>query len=301
MEWLNYHHLLYFWTAARTGSIANASKELLLAPPTVSAQIGQLEDALGEKLFARIGRRLTLTETGRIVFRYGEEIFGLGREMLDTLKDRPTGLPLRVQVGVADVVPKLIAYQLIKPALYISNQVRVVCREDQADRLLAELAVNELDAVLADAPMGAEVKVRAFNHLLGECGVSFYATRKLAAAHRVRFPRSMERAPLLLPTGNTAIRPRLDQWFEKHGIRPSILGEFDDFALMRTFGEAGLGVIPAPSVLERELRRRYGFERIGRAENVRAQFYAISVERKIKNPAVAAICDTAREQIFHTR
>lgn len=301
MEWLNYHHLLYFWTAARTGSIANASKELLLAPPTISAQIGQLEDALGEKLFARTGRRLTLTKTGRIVFRYGEGIFGLGREMLDTLKDRPTGLPLRVQVGVADVLPKLIAYQLIKPALYISSQVRVICREDQTDRLLAELAVNELDAVLADAPMGAEVKVRAYNHLLGECGVSFYATRKLAASCRGRFPRSLDRAPLLLPTANTAIRPRLDQWLEKHGIRPVILGEFDDFALMRTFGEEGLGVIPAPSVLERELRRRYGFVRIGRAEEVRAQFYAISVERKIKNPAVAAICDTAREELFHTR
>lgn len=301
MEWLNYHHLLYFWTAARTGSIANASRELLLAPPTISAQISQLEDTLGEKLFARSGRRLVVTEAGRIVFRYAEGIFGLGREMLDTLKDRPTGLPLRVQVGVADVLPKLIAYQLIKPALHISSQVRVICREDRTDRLLAELAINELDTVLADAPMGTEVKVRAFNHLLGECAVGFYGTRKLAAVHRGRLPRSLDRAPILLPTSHTAIRPKLDQWFEKEEVRPAVVGEFDDFALLRTFGEAGLGIVPAPLVLDHEMHRRYGFERIGQAGEVRAQFYAISVERKIKNPAVVAICNTARNKIFQSQ
>ena len=180
MEWLNYHHLLYFWTVARTGSIANASKDLLLAPPTISAQVSRLEHTLGEKLFARSGRRLVLTEAGRVVFRYAEDIFGLGRELMDTLKDRPTGRPLRVQIGVADVLPKLIAHQLITPALRVANQVRVVCREDRPDRLLAELAVNELDVVLADAPMGPTVKVHAFNHLLGECGLGFYGKPKLA-------------------------------------------------------------------------------------------------------------------------
>jgi LysR family transcriptional regulator, transcriptional activator of nhaA len=298
MEWLNYHHLLYFWTVARTGSIANASKELLLAPPTISAQISRLEDTLGEKLFVRSGRRLTLSEPGRIVSRYADEIFGLGREMLDTLKDRPTSQPLRVQIGVVDVLPKLIAYQLIVPVLYIPSRVRIICREDRADRLLAELAVNELDAVLADAPMGAEVKVRAFNHLLGECGVSFYGTRKLAAVRRARFPRSLDRAPVLLPTGHTAIRPGLDQWFEKEGVRPEVVGEFDDFALLRTFGEAGLGILPAPSLLDQEMHRRYRFERIGGTDEVRVQFYAISGERKIKNPAVVAICEMARHKIF---
>jgi LysR family transcriptional regulator, transcriptional activator of nhaA len=298
MEWLNYHHLLYFWTVARTGSIANASKDLLLAPPTISAQVSRLEHTLGEKLFARSGRRLVLTEAGRVVFRYAEDIFGLGRELMDTLKDRPTGRPLRVQIGVADVLPKLIAHQLIAPALRVANQVRVVCREDRPDRLLAELAVNELDVVLADAPMGPAVKVHAFNHLLGECGMGFYGKPKLAGGRRRNFPRSLDRAPFLLPSDETAVRPKLDQWFEAQHIRPAVTGEFDDFSLLRTFAEAGLGMFAAPAVLDRVMQRRYGFERIGRTEEIRAHFYAISVERKIRNPAVIAICDSARQRIF---
>jgi LysR family transcriptional regulator, transcriptional activator of nhaA len=298
MEWLNYHHLLYFWTVARSGSIANASKELLLASPTISAQVSRLEDTLDEKLFARSGRRLVLTEAGRVVFRYAEDIFGLGRELMDTLKDRPTGRPLRVQIGVADVLPKVIAYRLIAPALRVANQVRVVCREDRPDKLLAELALNELDVVLADAPTGPSVKVHAFNHLLGECGMGFYATSKLADDRRRTFPRSLDRAPFLLPTDHTAVRPKLDQWFEAERIRPAVKGEFDDFSLLRTFAEAGHGVFAAPAILDGVMRRRYRFERIGRTENVRAHFYAISVERKIRNPAVVIICDTARHRVF---
>jgi LysR family transcriptional activator of nhaA len=301
MEWLNYHHLLYFWTVARTGSIANASKELLLAPPTISAQVSRLEHTLGEKLFARSGRRLVITEAGRVVFRYAEDIFGLGRELIDTLKDRPTGRALRVQIGVADVLPKLIAHELIAPALQVADQVRVVCREDRPDRLLTELAVNELDVVLADAPMGPTVKVHAFNHLLGECGLGFYARPKLAAKRRRDFPRSLDRAPFLLPSDETAVRPRLDQWFETNDVRPAVVGEFDDFSLLRTFGEAGLGIFVAPAILDSIMRRRYGFEQIGRIEDVRAHFYAISVERKIRNPAVVAICEGARQRIFGKR
>src|SRR5437667_144373 len=298
MEWLNYHHLLYFWTVARTGSIANASKELLLASPTISAQVSRLEAALGEKLFTRSGRMLVLTEAGRVVFRYAEDIFGLGRELMDTLKDRPTGRSLRVQIGVADVLPKLVAYRLIAPAFRVARQVRVVCREDRPDKLLAELAVNELDVVLADAPMGSAVKVRAFNHLLGECSIGFYGKRKLAVSRRRGFPRSLDRAPFLLPGDYTAVRPKLDQWFEAQHIRPAVVGEFDDFSLLRTFAEAGLGIFAAPTVLDGVMRRRYGFEGVGRANDVRAHFYAISVERKIKNPAVVAICATARQQVF---
>jgi LysR family transcriptional regulator, transcriptional activator of nhaA len=298
MEWLNYHHLLYFWTVARTGSIANASKELLLAPPTISAQVSRLEHTLGEKLFARSGRRLVLTEAGRVVFRYAEDIFGLGRELMDTLKDRPTGRALRVQIGVADVLPKLIAHDLIAPALQVAAQVHVVCREDRPERLLAELAVNELDVVLADAPMGPPVKIHAFNHLLGECGLGFYAKPKLASKRLRDFPHSLDRAPFLLPSDETAVRPRLDQWFESQHIRPAVVGEFDDFSLLRTLAEAGLGVFAAPAVLDGVMRRRYGFEPIGRTEEVRAHFYAISVERKIRNPAVIAICEGARPQVF---
>jgi LysR family transcriptional regulator, transcriptional activator of nhaA len=298
MEWLNYHHLLYFWKVARSGSIANASKELLLAPPTISAQVSHLEDTLGEKLFVRSGRRLVLTEAGRVAFRYAEEIFGLGREMMDTLQDRPTGRPLRVQIGVADVLPKVIAYRLIAPALRVADQVRVVCREDRPDKLLAELAVNELDVVLADAPMGAAVKVHAFNHLLGECGIGFYRKSKVGAARRRDFPRSLDRAPLLLPTDHTAVRRKLDEWFEAERIRPLVVGEFDDFSLLLTFAEAGHGVSAVPMVLDGVMRRRYGLERIGQVNEVRVQFYAISVERKIRNPAVVTICDTARQRVF---
>jgi LysR family transcriptional regulator, transcriptional activator of nhaA len=298
MEWLNYHHLFYFWTVARTGSIAEASKELLLAPPTISAQISRLQETLGEKLFSRSGRKLVLTEPGRVVFRFAEDIFGLGKELVDTLKDRPTGRPLRVQIGVADVVPKVIAHRLIAPALKLADQVRVICREDRPDKLLAELAINELDVVLADAPMGPTIKVHAFNHLLGDCGLGFYAKPKLVKHRRRGFPGSLDRAPFLLPSDETAVRPKLDQWFDAQRIRPSVTGEFDDFSLLRTFAEAGLGIFAAPVVLDRVMQRRYGFERIGRIEDVRAHFYAISVERKIKNPAVVAICDSARQRVF---
>src|SRR5207245_9471460 len=226
------------------------------ASPTSSAQVSSLEAALGEKLFTRSGRMLVLTEAGRVVFRYAEDIFGLGRELMDTLKDRPTGRPLRVQIGVADVLPKLIAHQLIAPALRVANQVRVVCREDRPDRLLAELAVNELDVVLSDAPMGTSVKVQAFNHLLGECGVNFYGKPKLAQRCRRGFPHSLHRVSFLLPTEHTAIRHKLVQWFERYEVRPAVAGEFDDFSLLRTFAEVGLGVFAAPAVLARVMQRR---------------------------------------------
>lgn len=298
MEWLNYHHLLYFWVVARTGSIAKASAELLLAPPTISAQIGKLEDHFGEKLFSRSGRRLILTETGRVVFRYAEEIFALGRELTDTLRGRPVGRPVRLRVGVADVLPKRIAHRLVEPAFHAGTPVRVICREDRPDRLLMELAVHELDVVLSDAPVGPNVKVHAFNHLLGECGVSFLGTSRFRSAAGRRFPRSLDGTPVLLPTDSTFVRPSLDQWFESQNVRPEVIGEFDDFSLLRVFGETGMGIFAAPSVMERELCREGRLTLIGRTEDVRARFYAISVERKIKNPAVVAICDAAREKMF---
>ena len=297
MEWINYHHLLYFWTTARTGTIAKASQELLLSPPTISAQISRLEEELGEKLFLRSGRQLTLTETGDLVFHYADGIFSLGRELTDTLRGRPTGHPLRVRIGVADVLPKWIAYHLIRPAFQLPGQVRVVCHEHRPDRLLAELAVNELDVVLSDAPVGPVVKVRAFNHLLGECDVSFYGKPRVAEKLRKGFPRSLDGSPFLLPTEDSSMRPSLDHWFDQQQIRPWIVGEFDDFSLLRTFGEAGHGVFPAPWVQDREMRR-YGFARIGRTDAIRWRFYAISVERKIKNPAVIAISEAARQKIF---
>ena len=298
MEWLNYHHLLYFWTVARHGSVSAASHELRLAKPTVSGQLRMLEDALGEKLFHRIGRRMVLTDMGRTVFRYADEIFTLGRELIDVVKGRPTGRPVRLVVGVADAVSKLIAYRLLQPALQLPEPVRIVCREDRPERLLAELSVHGLDLVLSDAPVGPAVNVRAFNHLLGECGVGFFAAPKLAQRLSGRFPESLHGVPMLLPTETTALRRALDQWFEAQGIRPQVVSEFEDSALLKVFGQQGLGVFPAPSAIEAEVRRQYGVRLVGTTTAVRERFYAISVERRLKNPAVVAICDAARATLF---
>jgi LysR family transcriptional activator of nhaA len=296
MEWLNYHHLLYFWTVARTGSVAAASEELRLAAPTISNQIRKLEDSLGEKLLERSGRGLILTDMGRIAMRYADDIFALGREFADAMKDRPTGRPLRLSVGITDVVPKLIAYKILEPAFRLRMPVRIICREDRPDHLLADLALHEFDLILSDSPAGPATKVRAFNHLLGECGVSFFAADNVQLEHR-RFPRCLDGARLLVPTDNSELRRRLDEWFVAHNIRPVVVGEFQDFALLRAFAEEGFGVFAAASLLEAQLRR-YGFKRIGRTDEIRARFYAITVERKLQHPAVLAICETAQHKLF---
>ncbi|MEW6296143.1 MAG: transcriptional activator NhaR [Thermodesulfobacteriota bacterium] len=298
MEWLNYHHLLYFWVVAREGSIARACEELYLTQPTISAQLRALERSLGEQLFTRVGRNLVLTEVGRVVFRYADEIFSLGRELTDTLKGRSRGRPVRFLVGVVDVLPKLIAYRLLEPALRLADPIHIVCREDKADRLLADLAVHELDLVLTDAPIGPTIKVRAFNHLLGECGVTIFGTAELAAAYRRDFPRSLNGAPLLLPADNTMSRRSLEQWFAAEDIHPLNAGEFEDSALLNEFGQSGAGLFPGPSAIEPEIQGRYGVQAVGRLESVRERFYAISVERKLKHPAVVAISEAARERLF---
>ena len=298
MEWLNYHHLLYFWVVACHGSVTRAAAELRLAQSTVSTQLRTLEEVLGEKLFARTGRRLVLTDVGRLVFRYADEIFGLGRELLETVKGRPTGQPMRLTVGIADAVPKLIAYRLLGPALTGAEPVRIICREDKPDRLLAQLAVHGLDLVLSDAPIGPTTKVRAFNHLLGECGVTFFAAPALARTYRRGFPRSLGGAPMLLPTDNTALRRSLDDWFESEDIRPRVASEFEDSALLMAFGQAGMGLFPAPSAIERQVRSQYGVVVVGRLDTVRERFYAISGERRLKHPAVVAISEAARQRVF---
>lgn len=298
MEWLNYHHLLYFWLVASEGGLAPASTRLRLAQSTVSGQIRALEVSLGEKLFTKSGRRLVLTEIGRVVYRYAEEIFSVGRELQDALKGRPMGRPLRLVVGIADVVPKLVARRLLAPALKLSETVRMTCREDKPDRLLADLAVHDLDVVIADAPVPPSVRVRAFNHLLGECGVDFYATARLAAAHRRGFPKSLEGAPVLLPTENTTLRRSLEQWFASRGIRPNIVAEFEDSALLKVFGQTGTGIFPAHSIIADEVQRQYQVRLIGRADKVRERFYAISVERRLNHPAVIAITEEARQKVF---
>lgn len=294
MEWLNYHHLLYFWTFARVGSVVRASEELQLTQATVSAQLKSLEDALGEKLFRKAGRNLVLTETGKVVFGYADEIFSLGNEMMSSLKGRSEGRLARLTVGIADVLPKVVAYQLIEPALKLAEPYRIVCREGTNEELLPALAQHEIDVVLTDAPNPPSLNVKAFNHLLGECGMTLFGSAKLAQTYRRKFPKSLDGAPFLLPTRNTTARRSLDQWFESQDIRPRILAEFEDSALLKVFGRHGLGCFFAPTLIADEVRIQYQVQEIGGVDELRERFYAISLDRKLKHPAVVAISQAAK-------
>lgn len=298
MEWLNYHHLLYFWTVAKEGSITRACEKLSLAQPTISGQLRMLEETLGEKLFMKAGRGLALTEVGQVVFGYAEEIFGLGRELQDVLKGRPKGRPLRLLVGISDLVPKLVAYRILRPVLEMAEPVRIVCDEDSPERLLASLAEHKLDVVLSDAPITSAMPIKAYNHLLGTSGVTLYAAPRVAARYRKHFPASLNGAPFLLPVEGSNLRRALDQWFEANKIQPRVVGEFKDRALMATFGQAGAGVFPAPSAIADEVHDYYKVVPVGLVNGVKERFYAISVERKLKNPAVVKISEFAREKLF---
>lgn len=299
MEWLNHHHLLYFWTVATEGSIARASEVLHLTPQTISAQIKSLEESVGQPLFERRGRNLVPTDAGQVVRRYADEIFGLSRELLDTLKGRKVGRALQLRVGLSDALPKLVCHRLLEPAMHIGEPVQLLCREEGVERLLAQLALHQLDLVLNDAPMPAHVHVRAFNHLLGQCGVVWMAAPSLAKQARRRFPTSLETLPLLLPTADSALRRSLDVWFERTGMQArNIVAEIADSALLKAFGEAGDGIFPVVDVIAETVARHYGVQVVGRANDVTESFYAITIERRIRNPAVAAICETARSSFF---
>jgi len=297
MDWLNYHHLHYFWVVAREGSVTKACDILHLSQPTISGQIRDLERAMKVPLFTKSGRGLALTETGQAVFRYADDIFALGRELMDLVSGRPVGKPIRFRVGLVDVMPKLIAHLLLEPALRLPEPVQVVCVEGKLDRLAAELTIHNLDLVLSDAPLPPTVKAKVFTHLLGECGVSIVGVPKLVEAYISGFPKSLDGAPFLLPTEGTALRRSLDQWFEEHGIRPAIRGEFEDSALLKTFGRSGEGVFAIPATVEEDIRDHYGVRVIGTAKGLRERFYAISVERKLKHPAVVAISEQARQNL----
>lgn len=291
---LNYQHLLYFWSVVRTGSLTRACEELALSAPTISAQLRTLEERLGEKLLTKSGRTLVPTEVGRLVYEYANEIFGLGQDLLEALEHRPTARPMRLVVGIDDVVPKEIAYRILEPALRLKRPVRITCREGTLERLTADLAVNEIDVVLSDAPLTSSLNVRAYSHPLGSCDVSWMATPTLAKTLRRGFPKSLDAVPMLLPTDDTAIRRALDHWLDKHDVHPLMIGEFEDYGLLREFARAGHGFAPVPAVLEEQFRREYGFAAIGPVSGVRGEFYAISVERKIKHPAITVVTDNAR-------
>jgi LysR family transcriptional activator of nhaA len=295
---VNYKHLHYFWVVAREGSVARASKRLHLTPQTISGQLGLLEEQLGVELFTRVGRHLEITETGRLVLSYADEIFSLGGELEEVIHQLPEGRPQLFRVGVVDVLPKSIAHRILEPALQMPEPVRMICREASLDNLLAELAVHRLDLVLADRPVPATVSTRGFSHKLGECAVSFFATEALEKKLSGDFPACLEGAPLLLPGSGTQLRSGIDQWLDKHRLHPRIIAEFDDSALMKAFGQQGAGIFIAPAAIEAEVEWQYQVTAIGRVDAVKAHFFAISVERKVTHPVVSAVVEAARASLF---
>ena len=295
---VNYKHLHYFWAVAREGGVARASERLNLTPQTISGQLSLLETHLGVELFTRVGRNLEITETGRLVLSYADEIFSLGGELEEVIHQLPEGRPQLFRVGVVDVLPKSIAHRIIAPALQMPEPVRMTCREASLDTLLAELAVHRLDLVLADRPIPSTVSTRGFSHKLGECAVSFFATEKLKKKLKGDFPRCLDGTPILLPGSGTQLRSGIDQWLDKYRIHPRMVAEFDDSALMKVFGQEGAGIFIAPAAIEAEVEWQYQVTAIGRVEEVKEHFYAISVERRVTHPVVSVVVEAARESLF---
>jgi LysR family transcriptional activator of nhaA len=298
MRHLNYSHLQYFWAVAREGSIAKASESLHLTPQTISGQLKLLDEAVGSPLFNRVGRRLVLSDTGRLVFEYADEIFSVGAELASVVRGNHMSGPKTLSLGIVSSMPKLIAERIVAPAMLVEQPVRVRCHESSIEQLLSELAIHKLDLVLSDQPVPDGLSIKAYNHRLGESGMSFFSRRNRSRRYRTKFPDSLNDAPLLLPSQHSALRRRLDDWFENHELSPRIAGEFDDSALLKAFGEAGAGVFAAPTVIEDEICRMYRMSVIGRTDEIKERFYAISAERRLKHPSVVLITDTARTKLF---
>lgn len=300
MDWLNYHHLFYFWTVAREGGIAAASRKLHVGRPAISMQIKSLEAALGTPLFERRGRHLELTETGRMVNGYAEDIFQTGRELMDAVRGRPTGRPLRLRVGIVDVMAKTVASRLLLPALEFGEGVFLECREAPPNQLFAELAIHELDLVLSDTRLPAGLDVRAYSHVMGDSSSTLFAVPELAEGLRADFPASLDGAPFLMPAPTSVVHRSIEQWLDARELRPAFAGEFEDSALMKAFGQAGVGIFPAPTVVREAVESQYGVLAVGELHDVRERFYAISPERKIEHPAVAHLVEQARQDLFGT-
>jgi LysR family transcriptional activator of nhaA len=298
MEWLNYHHLFYFWVVMREGSVTAASEKLRLAQSTISAQLSKLEQNLDVKLTQKVGRNLEPTGAGRVVLKYADEIFSLGREMIYSLKGLPITGPWSLRVGIVDVVPKHVAQKLLAPINTLPEKVRLICYEGKDENLLTELAMHNLDVVLTDTPLRSGQSIKAYNHLLGECGISFFGATELVKQLDGEFPHSLNNAPMLFPIAMSTLRRILDQWLDKMGVQPLVVGEFVDSALLKVFGQAGDGIFVAPTVIEREVIKQYQVQVIGRTLDIKERFYAISAERIIKHPAVAAISEAARLKLF---
>jgi LysR family transcriptional regulator, transcriptional activator of nhaA len=298
MNRLNYQHLFYFWSVVKEGSISRACEKLHLAQPTISGQLAVFEQVVGGKLYFKDGRKLVLSDTGRTIFRYAEEIFSLGQELNQTLQGLKSGHGLRLNVGVADALPKLIAYRLLEPALHIPESVQIICHEDKAERLISEIPLHSIDLVLSDIPATPSIGTRVFNHLLGECELAVFGTSTLLERYSSNFPASLNGAPLLMPTQNTALRRSLDQWLHTEGLCPEVKAEIEDSALLKTFASAGVGMFVAPIAIQAEIQRQYSCQLIGVIPSVYERFYAITAQRKLNHPAVMAILENTDSGLF---
>jgi LysR family transcriptional regulator, transcriptional activator of nhaA len=298
MRHLNYNHLYYFWTVAREGSIKRASEILHLTPQTISGQLKLLEESVGEPLFNRVGRRLVLSDSGKVVKQYADEIFSLGAELANRVRDKSAINTLELNVGIVNSIAKLIAYQLVSPALAMEESFRVICHESKLEDLLADLSIHQLDLVLSDRPMPIGLGVKAFNHFLGVSPVSFFAAESIASGYQKNFPESLDNAPVLLPLKNSPLRLQLDEWFDEKNLHPRIIAEFEDSALLKAFGSVARGIFPAPKVISKEIEAMYNAVEIGSVPQISESFYAISHERKLKHSAVSIICEKAKLHLY---
>jgi LysR family transcriptional activator of nhaA len=294
----NYNHLLYFWTVVRDGGVARAAASLHITPQTISGQIKLLEGELAGRLLEKKGRRVVPTELGLRVYEYADEIFARGQDLIRVLQGLTPHMQRTVTIGVSDVVPNLVAWRVIAPLMRGESPFRVVCHTGALDTLVTDLAAHRLDLVLSTSALTASSGFRGYSHLLGECEISFFASPRMAASLRRNFPGSLDQMPFLLPTERSPNRRILGNWFMEHGITPQVVGEFDDSGLLKTFGQAGLGVFAAPSAIEQEVVRQCKVRIIGKADGARAKFYALSMERKIRHPAVVQIMAGARGTLF---
>jgi LysR family transcriptional activator of nhaA len=298
VEYLNFHHLRYFWTVARKGGVRKAAEALHVSQPSISAQLGLLEQGLGEKLFKRSGRNLVLTETGHLVLSYADEIFSAGRELMNAVKQRPGKRAIRLSIGITDALSKLITFEILKAAFDYTHPVHVICREGEIGPLVHQLQAHRLDIVLADEPASSALNAKTFNHRLGRSGVTFCAMPPLAAKLRRRFPQSLDGAPALLPSENMGMRRALETWFDAQGIRPQVIGEFEDSALMEVCSSGGRGFTVVHTVVDRAALKHYGLRVIAKVDECGSDFYAITAERRLKHPAAAAITEHAYSHLF---
>lgn len=295
---INLKHLRYFWAVASHGSITKASQALHLTPQTISGQLRDLEESIGEKLFGREGRNLVLTETGRMVFSYADEMFQLGIELQDVLDGQTFGIKVTVKFGVAMIVPKLLAYRVLEPVLQMNESTNLICHEAPLVDLLADMSIHKLDAVLSDCPINPSLNIRAYNHPLGGSGITFFSVPEHAKKLKKNFPENLHDFPFLMPSKSSSLRMNLENWFDQHAIKPRVVAEFEDRALMKAFGERGTGVFTSPQTMEEDVLEKYGVRVIGRTDEVQENFYLISPERHIRNPAVTAITEAARANLF---